>query len=265
MRFTEHFVEIDGCRVHYRRGGRGSSGAAPLVFLHGANGAPVVLPFMEKLAERFDVLVPDHPGYGQSDEPGWLENIHDLAYFYLDFLARLELERALIVGSSMGGWIALEMAVRNTSRIGSLVLVSPAGIRVQGGASGAEPADIFLLPPEDMVRMLFVDQKYAQVRLAIPETPESIDLGLKNRHTTARLAWEPRLHDPMLPKWLHRIDIPVGIVWGAQDRILPVGIAHELKRLLPKAELTIFERCGHLPQVEKMDEFCELVVRFACR
>jgi len=257
MPFTDHSVSVHGCKTHYRRGGKG----APLVFLHGASGAPVVLPFMEKLAARFDVLVPDHPGYGQSDEPEWLENIHDVAYFYLDFLAHLKLEGAVIVGSSMGGWMAMEMAVRNTARIGSLVLVSPAGIR----ADGAEPADIFLLPQEAMVRRLFHDQKYAEARLAIPETPESIDLALKNRHTTARLAWEPRLHDPHLTKWLHRIDVPVSIVWGAQDRILPVGIAHELKRLLPKAELNILERCGHLPQVERMEEFCDLVVRFACR
>ena len=99
----------------------------------------------------------------------------------------------------------------------------------------------------------------------MPMTPEAIDLALKNRHTTARLAWEPRLHDPHLAKWLHRIDVPVAIVWGKDDQILPVGIAHELKRLLPRAELHLFERCGHLPHVEKAAEFCDLVARFACR
>src|SRR2546426_9442253 len=133
MPFTDHTVAIDGCRTHFRRGGKG----APLVFLHGASGAPVVLPFMEKLAQRFDVLVPDHPGYGQSDEPEWLENIPDVAYFYLDFLAHLKLERAVIVGSSMGGWMAMEMAGRNTSRIGSLGLVSPAGIPTHGAEAAA--------------------------------------------------------------------------------------------------------------------------------
>src|SRR5919206_4241152 len=142
MPFTDHHLELDKCKTHYRRAGKGT----PVVFLHGASGAPVVLPFMEKLASRFDVIVPDHPGYGQSDEPEWLENIHDVAYFYLDFLAALQLERAVIIGSSMGGWMAMEMAVRNTARIASLVLVSPAGIK----AEGAEPADIFLLPPEEM-------------------------------------------------------------------------------------------------------------------
>ena len=96
--FHQSFVEIDGCRTHLRRGGSG----APLVFLHGASGAPAILPFMEKLAQRFDVLVPEHPGYGLSDEPEWLENIHDLAYFYLDFLKRLDLENVTVVGSSHG-------------------------------------------------------------------------------------------------------------------------------------------------------------------
>jgi pimeloyl-ACP methyl ester carboxylesterase len=154
----------------------------------------------------------------------------------------------------MGGWIAMEMAVRHTSRIKSLVLVSPAGI----AAPGARPADIFLMAPEEVVRNLFVDQKLADARLALPE---DVDISLKNRHTTARLAWQPRLHDPHLGKWLHRIDVPVKIVWGRQDRILPVAIMDELKRLIPKAQTYVVESCGHLPQAEKPEEFVELVCR----
>ena len=255
--FSDGFVEIDGCRTHLRRGGAGK----PLVFLHGASGAPVILPFMETLAERFDVLVPEHPGYGQSDEPEWLENIHDAAYFYLDFLSKLNLEEVTLVGSSMGGWMAMEMAVRDTSRIKSLVLVAPAGV----AAPGVEPADIFLLPPEEVVRRLFFDQKLAEARLAEPLSAEAVDTGLKNRHTSARLAWEPRLHDPFLPKWLHRIDVPVKIIWGSEDRILPVGFVERYKKLLPKAEIDIFDNCGHLPHAEKPAQFCDSVVRFACR
>lgn len=253
--FTEHFIEIDGCRTHYRRGGKGR----PLVFLHGAGGVPAVLPFMERLAGRFDVLVPDHPGYGKSDEPAWLENIHDAAYFYLDFLERLGLEQVLLAGASMGGWMALELAVRDTARLRALVLNAPAGV----AAPGVEPIDPFLLSPEETVRSLVHDQKMADRKLAQPMTPEALDVALKNRHTTARLAWEPRLHDPHLSKWLHRIGVPVCLVWGAQDRVLPVGIGHELKRLLPKAELHVLEGCGHLPQEEKVDEYCDLVFRFA--
>jgi pimeloyl-ACP methyl ester carboxylesterase len=251
--FAASFVEVDGCRTHLRRGGRGN----PLLYLHGASGAPVILPFMEKLAARFDVLVPEHPGYGLSDEPEWLENIHDVAYFYLDFLKKLDLSEVSVVGSSMGGWIAMEMAVRDTSRIDSLVLVSPAGI----SAPGVEPADIFLMPPEEVIKSLFFDQKLAQARLAEPMTPEALDLALKNRHTTARLAWEPRLHDPFLPKWLHRIEMPVKIIWGAEDRILPPTFVKEFSRLMPKAQIHVIPGCGHLPQAEKPDEFCEIVCR----
>ena len=253
MSFSDTFVEVDGCKTHLRRAGKGE----PLLFLHGASGAPAIMPFMETLAQRFDVLVPEHPGWGKSDEPEWLENIHDVAYFYLDFLKQLDLRNVTVVGSSMGGWIAMEMAVRDTARMKSLVLVSPAGI----AAPGVLPADIFLMPPEDLIKNLFVDEKLVQARLS---APVDVDEALKNRHTTARLAWEPRLHDPFLPKWLHRIDVPVAIVWGNEDQVLPVGIAHELKRLMPRAELHVFERCGHLPQVEKAGEFCDLVVRFAC-
>jgi pimeloyl-ACP methyl ester carboxylesterase len=255
MTFTQSFIEVDGCRIHLRRAGSGE----PLLFLHGASGAPAILPFMEKLAQRFDVRVPEHPGYGLSDEPEWLDNIHDAAYFYLDFLSRLELERVTVVGSSMGGWIAMEMAVRDTSRMRSLVLVSPAGI----SAPEAQPADIFLMPQEDLVRSLFHDPKLAEARLAEPVTPESIDISLKNRHTTARLAWEPRFHDPHLPKWLHRIDVPVQIIWGEQDRILPVGFVETYKALLPRARIALVKDAGHLPHAEKPQEFCDLVVRFA--
>ena len=255
MTFKQSFVEIDGCRTHLRRGGSGE----PLLFLHGASGAPVIMPFMEKLAERFDVLVPEHPGYGLTDEPEWLENIHDAAYFYLDFLKHLKLYNVTLVGSSMGGWIAMEMAVRDTSRIKSLVLVSPAGI----GAPGVQPADIFLMPQEELVRRLFHDPKLAEARLAEPVTPESIDIGLKNRHTTARLAWEPRLHDPHLPKWLHRIDVPVQIIWGEQDRLLPIEFLETYKKLLPHARVAVVKNAGHLPHAEKAQEFCDLVLSFA--
>ena len=253
MSFEQSFLEVDGCRVNLRRGGRGQ----PLLFLHGASGAPVILPFMEKLARRFDVLVPEHPGYGQSDEPEWLDNIHDLAYFYLDLLERLELREVMLVGNSMGGWIAMEIAVRDTSRLKSLVLVSPAGIR----APGVQPADIFLMPDEQLVRSLFHDPKLAEARLAAPVTPEALDVALKNKHTTARLAWEPRLHDPFLPKWLHRIDVPVKIIWGREDRILPLGFLDEYKRLFPGAEIHVIDGAGHLPHAEKPDLFVELVCK----
>ena len=255
MAFGQRFIEVDGCKLNLRRGGSGE----PLLYLHEAGGAPAVLPFMEKLAERFDVLVPEHPGFGASDEPGWLENMHDLAYFYLDVLESLELRGVHLVGSSLGGWLALEMAVRDASRLKSLVLVGPAGISVPGVA----PGDVFLWSPEELARNLFFDPALAEKMLAQPVTPELLDVSLKNRHTVARLGWEPRMHDPFLRKWLHRVNVPVKIVWGEADKILPVAYAREFKRLMPGAEIDIIPRCGHLPQAERPEEFCDIVMRFA--
>ena len=255
MAFGQRFIDVDGCKLNLRRGGSGE----PLLYLHEAGGAPAVLPFMEKLAERFDVLVPEHPGFGASDEPGWLENMHDLAYFYLDVLESLELRGVHLVGSSLGGWLALEMAVRDASRLKSLVLVGPAGISVPG----VSPGDVFLWSPEELARNLFFDPALAEKMLAQPVTPELLDVSLKNRHTVARLGWEPRMHDPFLHKWLHRVNVPVKIVWGEADKILPVAYAREFKRLMPGAEIDIIPRCGHLPQAERPEEFCDIVMRFA--
>jgi pimeloyl-ACP methyl ester carboxylesterase len=253
LEFAESLVELSACKVRVRRAGKGPT----LLFLHGASGMPAILPCLHKLAERFDVVVPEHPGYGQSGEPEWLENIHDMAYFYLDFLHALALRDVLLVGNSMGGWIALEIAVRSTERIKSMVLVSPAGVK----APGVWPADTFLMSHEEQVRALVHDQKIAEARLAEPMTPEALDAALKNRHTTARLAWEPRFHDPHLPKWLHRIKVPVTIVWGAEDRILPVKMSEELKKHIPHARLEIMRDTGHLPHAERPDQFVEIVCR----
>ncbi|HJY79159.1 MAG TPA: alpha/beta hydrolase, partial [Burkholderiales bacterium] len=142
--FAAGRLEVSGCSVTLKRGGAGRQ----LLYLHGANAAPTIQPFMEELAREFDVLVPEHPGFGGSDEPEWLDNIHDLAYFYLGFMERLDLRDTIVIGSSIGGWVALEMAVRNAARIRALSLVAPSGIHVAGLAKG----DVFLWPPEERVR-----------------------------------------------------------------------------------------------------------------
>ncbi len=115
--FSTSVIAVRGCRIRLMRGGAGS----PLVVLHGASRREW-LPFMQQLAQKFDVIAPEHPGFGESDTPDWLDNIHDLAYFYLDVLDELKLKDVHLVGLSLGGWIAAELAVRNTQRLASLTL-----------------------------------------------------------------------------------------------------------------------------------------------
>lgn len=249
--FTESMMMVDGCNIRFRRGGNGP----PLLFLHGAAGMPKIQPFLEMLAEKYDVLVPEHPGFGMSDEPDWLDNIQDLAYFYLDVLDQLKLPKVTVAGSSIGGWLVMEMAIREPARFQALVLIGAAGIRIPE----AQPGDIFLWNPETAARNTFVDPKFVEFALA---NPPDIDTGLKNKHTVAKLAWEPRLHNPMLAKWLHRLKMPVLLVWGDQDKIMPVAHGHALQKLLPQAQLQVFSQCGHLPQTEQPEKFVKIAVEF---
>jgi len=245
---------VAGCAVSVKRAGRG----APLLFLHGGGGAPRWLPFMGMLAERFDVIVPEHPGFGKSETPEWLDTIGDLAFFYLDFIKQLELERVHLVGSSMGGWIAAELAVRSTHDLASLTLIGSVGIHVKGVQKG----DIFLWSHERLTRNLFADPKFAEVILAMAVTEEEQDQRLKNALAVAKLGWQPRLHNPHLAKWLHRIDVPTLICWGDSDRLVPPAYGPAFRDLIPGSRLEIFECCGHLPHAECADKFVSTLTRF---
>jgi pimeloyl-ACP methyl ester carboxylesterase len=214
---------------------------------------------METLAQGYDLIVPEHPGFGQSDETPWLENMHDLAYYYLDLLDHLQLPAVHLVGSSLGGWLAMEIAIRAPHRVKSMLLSAPAGVRVPNDP----PGDIFLWTPEQMARNLFHNQDLAEKVLAIPLSEDDQNIRLKNRHTTALLAWEPRLHDPCLHKWLHRANMPVTILWGAQDKIMPLACGEKIKSHLPNARLQVIDQCGHLPQIERPGVFCAAVQHIA--
>src|SRR5579862_8267770 len=144
---TQEFLELDGGRVHLLRGGSGE----PVLFLHAAGGAGEWHELHAQLSEHFDVIAPDHPGFAKSDDFPQLTAIDDLVYHYLDLLDALGLDRPHVVGASFGGWIAAELAVHSPHRIGTLTLLSAAGLRVPG-----HPVpDIFLMSPQKLVATLF--------------------------------------------------------------------------------------------------------------
>lgn len=230
----------------------------PLLFLHGAGGGGQWLPFMNALSKDFEVFVPEHPGFGKSDTPPWLDNVADLAYFYLDFIEKFGLRGVHLAGASLGGWIAAEVAVRNQTSLATLTLVAPAGLHVKGVPRG----DMFMWPFPELARNLFYDQKYAEWMLLAVPSEEERDMQLKNRLTTAKLGWHPRFYNPHLNKWLHRITIPTLILWGANDKLIPAPYAYAFRDAIPAAHLQIFENCGHLPQIEKSEEFVGALTRF---
>jgi pimeloyl-ACP methyl ester carboxylesterase len=255
MERRETFETIARCKIRLMRGGSGT----PLLFLHGAGGAPLWLPFMDKLSRSFDVIVPEHPGFGGSDTPAWLDDVSDLAYFYLDLMDAFGLRGVHLVGASLGGWIAAEMAVRCCERLKTLVLSAPAGLHVKG----VPKSDIFLWSPQETVRNLFHDPAFAERLLQQPPSEEQEMMEARNRLTMAKLAWQPRLHNPHLHKWLHRISVPTLLLWGDDDKVMPPAYGPAFARLIPGARLKVIAKCGHLPQVERMEEWVESIVAFA--
>ncbi len=240
-------LDIRGCGIVLRRAGAGR----PLLLLHGAADAGQWLPCMDHLAARHTVIAPEHPGFGGSDTPAWLDTIPDLANFYLDLIDQLDLADIDLVGHDLGGWIAAELAVRNPRRLASLTLVAAAGIHVRGVAQ----TDPFLRTDEQRIRDLFHDQTHADAMIARVLRPEAEDRNLQNQTTTARLTWQPRGYDPHLAKWLHRIALPTLLVWGADDRLLPPAYAAAWQKLIPGAQLVVIRDCGHLPHVEQPAAF----------
>lgn len=252
--YTDQFVQIGSTRVSVLRGGEGE----PLLFLHGAGGRGPWHPFLEQLAQHYDVIAPEHPGFGRSDEPEWLEEIYDLVLFYRDFLDQFNLEKVHLVGHSLGGWLAAEFAVAYRERLHSLTLVDAAGIFVPGVMMG----DNFMWNWEERVRNLYHDEKLVEEILSRPLSSEEMDVLVKNNETAAKLAWNPRWHNPKLKKRLDRITVPTLVVWGENDRLFPIEYAWEWEKLIPNARLAVIKECGHSPQIEKPDQFVTHLFHF---
>jgi pimeloyl-ACP methyl ester carboxylesterase len=255
---TTSTIAVGGCRIQLTRAGAGE----PLLYLHGASGA-AWLPFLQTLTARYDVIAPEHPGFGESDTPDWLDTIHDLAYFYLDVIEQLELDNVHLIGNSLGGWLAAEIAVRNTSRLASVTLCNAAGLHV----AGVPQSDSFMMSEDQRLREFFYDPKKAEEMVARVMHPDREDKMLKNRATVARMSWQPRAHDPHLPKWLHRIDVPTLILWGEHDKSFPKEHAQAYHQAIAGSKLKFIAKCGHVPQIEKPDEFIAALEDFisACK
>jgi pimeloyl-ACP methyl ester carboxylesterase len=246
MPHTVEKVTIAGCTIRLFRGGAGQ----PLMFLHGAGGHTGWMAFLDELASRFAVYAPEHPGFGQSDDPPWLDEIADLAYFHLDLLKALGLARVHLMGTSLGGWVAAEMAVRSTARIASLTLVGAVGIT----AGGKPIPDIFRMPDAENLRRFYADPERAARRLADLGNAD-IRVVAKNRATVARLAYRPRFYNPGLAKWLHRIDVPTLLLWGAKDGLVPPEFGEAYRALIPGSRLVVLPEAGHAPFDEQKDAF----------
>jgi pimeloyl-ACP methyl ester carboxylesterase len=250
---TEYLDFADG-RVHLLRGGAGK----PVLFLHAAGGAGGWHEFHERLARRFRVFAPDHPGFGGSDELADVEAMDDLVYHYLDVLDRLGLDRVDVVGASFGGWIAAELAVAAPHRIGSLALLSAAGLRLPEHPV----ADLFLMTPQQLATALFHDP--AKAAAVVPAEPDvdAVLRSYRDQTALARFAWAPLLSNPKLERRLHRVTARTLVVWPSNDRLVPLAHGRRYAELIPGARLVEVPDCGHALYFERPAEFADIVTDF---
>lgn len=237
---------------------------APLLYLHGAGPDAEWGDVHERLAARFRVLLPSHPGFADSTGLEEVDGILDLVLHYTDLLDVLGLDAVATVGTSLGGWIAAELAALYPRRVARLVLVDPVGIRLDGVPMG----ELFGSPPPELAKLLFFDQDFPiaalmrayDARMALPE--EILLPQMKAMEVAAKIGWNPYLHDPKLETRLHRVTAPTLVVWGKQDGLVPLAYAERWKALVPGARVQVIDRCGHLPSVERPEALAEAVVGF---
>jgi len=248
-------IPLAGIALHVASAG---TGRRVLVLPHDI-GRPDRAPLEDALARTCSVLAPSHPGYDRSSRPDWMRSVRDVAVVYHWLLGERDLARDLtVVGLGFGGWIAAEMATMAPRAFKRLVLVGAMGIKPERG----EIADQALLSYIDYVRRGFADQRaFDRLFGAEPATSQLEQWDL-NREMTFRIAWKPYMYNPTLPHLLGGVTTPALIVWGRDDRIVPLECGERYQKALPRARLEIVEGAGHFVDMEQPDMLASLVTRF---
>jgi pimeloyl-ACP methyl ester carboxylesterase len=254
MRLRNDTLAVRGRDIHIWRGGAGH----PLLFLHDA-WTYRWLPMHERLAARYDVVLPLHPGFAGSNGFEEMDRMEDLVFHYLDLIEVMGLEQPILMGTSLGGWIATEFAIHYAGMLRALILVDPLGLRVPG----APTTDVFQLDPAQVRATLFADATTSLAYELVPDAPpsESIEAMLKARQVFARFAWQFP-DNPKLASYLYRVKCPTLIVWGERDGVVPIAHAHVYQAEVREATFTVLPSSGHLPHVEQPEALANVVLEY---
>ena len=216
------------------------------------------LPLYERLSQSVDLIAPEHPGFGETEMPEWLDGFDDLVIHYDSLLDALGLDRVHVVGYSLGGWIAAELAVFHPRRLASLTLITPIGLRIPGKPIG----DLFAMDPE-VVRHDDLQRSRPTPRRSRPtsraSTRSSTSSGRWRR--VARLAWNPR-YDPKLERRLARVTCPALVVRAEHDRLVPDEIAERYAELIAGARIETVPGTGHALIVEQPEKTADVISTF---
>ena len=231
----------------------------PVLILHGGDGPIDKTPFAHRLAERYEIIQPVHPGFAGTPIPEHFDNLQDLIFLYLDLIDHLDLKDAILMGFSMGGWAAAEIAAINTSRFSKLVLVDSVGIKV-GGPFDRDIADVFATSPAELMKISWHDPVNAPDPANM--TDDELQVFAANRIAHGLYTWEPYMHNPKLPYRLHRIDIPTLLIWGEGDGIVTPSYGESFRDMIAGARMVVIPDACHSPHVEQPDAFVEHFLEF---
>lgn len=257
MSYRDETLTVRNRQIRLFRGGTGQ----PLLYLHDTFSYTWTL-VHDRLAEHYEIIFPIHPGCAGSAALDDLEAMDDLVFHYLDVCATLGLQRPVLLGASLGGWLAAEWAMRYPETLRAVILVDALGLRVPE----APAVDLLRLDPPQMRMVLFADPTTAVAQALVPDAPApaALEAILRARQTLARFAWQFP-DNPKLGRYLYRVTTPTLVIWGAQDGVVSTLHAQAYQRAIAGAELVVVPRCGHLPHVEQPEALVDTVLSYLAR
>ncbi len=238
------FVTIGDAEIEVTRCGTGPALVLlPSEDMREANGA-----FVEGLARDFEVIIPSPPGFGRSTLPDWMTTVDDIAYVMLSLLDRLEIGRAPVIGASLGGWVAAEMATKEPRCFSRLVLIDPVGVKF-AEPSARDIADIWQLSPAKVAALRWHDIEKGK-RDTKAMSDNEVAMMVRDQQSLARFCWEPYMHNPKLKHRLDRITAPTLFLWGEHDGIAGTDYGHAYSKLISGAAFETVADAGHYPHLE---------------
>jgi pimeloyl-ACP methyl ester carboxylesterase len=225
--------------------------------LHGGGGPASVFAFADDLAKHYHVITPTHPGFADTTRPSYMSSVKDLARSYALLIERSSLQDVLVIGFSLGGWVAAEMAASHPNGIAGLVLVDAVGIEVPG----QDVLDVFSIAPNDIASFSY----HAPDRFRIDMAKLTEQQAMTMRSNFAALAVYGRnqnMQDPELRGRLVAVELPALVVWGESDRVVFPEYGRSYATAFPNTRFELIPECGHSPQIERPQRLLELVQEF---
>jgi pimeloyl-ACP methyl ester carboxylesterase len=255
-RLARDTVTVGDVELELLRGGSG----APVLVLHDAIGSSPDQRYLQLLAEKRDVIVPSHPGFGRSALPDWVDSVEDVAHVYLALVDKLGLASIDLIGCSVGGWIAADMMTKWLDLVGKAVLVGPVGIKI-GPTDKLDVPDIFAMPQDKLDRLAYhapEQHKFDPSSMS----DEQLTIHFRNRETLALLTWEPYMHNPKLKHRLGAVTAKTLFVRGESDGLISAAYLEGYSRLVRGSSVMTIPKSGHLPQHEQPEAFSSAVLKF---